>query len=355
MKILQIINNLTSGGAEKLLFDFILSLKEQGHDIDLLLLSDVGNVYCDLLKTKGINIFVLGKRNYALSHISRIRRIIKKGGYQIIHTHLFPSQYYSVLACIGLKRTFKLITTEHSTNNKRRGKILLKHIERFIYSKYDSIVCISQDSQKQLSSHLNLDKKINVINNGIVLKNIKDAKKSTDSIFRSDNKHLIMVARFSYPKDHDTVILALKLLKNDIHLIFVGEGELKEKCEVLSRELKLEERIHFLGFRQDVPSLLKASDIVVLSSNWEGLSLSSVEGLASGRPLVATSTIGITEVVEGAGVLFEKSNVKDLAIKINKLFDDKNYYHEVVQKCQERAEQYDISYMSSSYLDLYKS
>ena len=155
--------------------------------------------------------------------------------------------------------------------------------------------------------------------------------------------------------DRSTLIKALKLLPEHIKLILVGDGPLKRECEMLVAELGLNERVLFLGIRTDVPQLLKTADIVVLSSKYEGLSLSSIEGMASGKPFVASNVPGLKEVVQGAGILFEQGNDKELAFKINELLENENYYNEIVGKCLERASNYDIEIMVNKHIDLYNS
>ena len=170
MRILQIINNLTSGGAEKLLVDLILTFKENDHEVEVLLLSDKNNVYKDILTKEKIKITVLSNNKYNPTSIIKIRRFIKRNNFEIIHSHLFPVQYYTAFACIGLQRSFSLVTTEHSTNNKRRGLWIFKLIEKFIYSRYNTIICISQESKNQLQNHIGLNTRIQVISNGVFLK-----------------------------------------------------------------------------------------------------------------------------------------------------------------------------------------
>lgn len=104
-----------------------------------------------------------------------------------------------------------------------------------------------------------------------------------------------------------------------------------------------------------MPNLLKSADIIVLSSHYEGLSLSSVEGMASGKPFIASNVPGLKEVVEGAGLLFEDKNDKALAQHITDLINDKLYYERIAKACQERAMQYDINIMVSKQIDVYKN
>lgn len=201
--------------------------------------------------------------------------------------------------------------------------------------------------------------KIQIIHNGVVLENYKisEAKELKDFFPDADSrvKTLIQVASFMEPKDQITVIKALQYLPEDVRLVLVGEGKLQKQCKALANSLKLEKRVFFLGQRMDVAQLLKIADVVVLSSRYEGLSLSSIEGMASGKPFVASDVPGLAEIVEGAGILFKQGDAKDLANKIKKLLTDEVYYQQIVNLCLKRAEQYDIQIMVDKHLDLYQT
>ena len=115
----------------------------------------------------------------------------------------------------------------------------------------------------------------------------------------------------------------------------------------------MQERIFFLGVRTDVPSLLKTADISVVSSHWEGFGLVAVEGMAVGKPLIASDVAGLSNVVKGAGILFEKGNDKELAKIIQELLADDKYYKKVAEAGFERAKQYDINSMVEKQIQLY--
>ena len=119
--------------------------------------------------------------------------------------------------------------------------------------------------------------------------------------------------------------------------------------------MNLSSRIHLLGTRNDVPQILKSSDVVVMSSHREGLSLSNVEGMASGNPFIASDVEGLREVTQGYGLLFPHGDAKELATIILKVTSDSEFHDEVVRKCQERALSYDISVMANNYNQLYEN
>jgi glycosyltransferase involved in cell wall biosynthesis len=139
-----------------------------------------------------------------------------------------------------------------------------------------------------------------------------------------------------------------------VTLLLVGEGPLLNVCKDLVAELKLEDRVQFLGIRMDVIALLKMADIVVLSTHYEGLSLSSIEALASGRPFVASEALGLTQIVKGAGILFPIGDEIKLASTITTLFQSEMLYNEVTEKCLERAKQFSIEKMIEKHMILYQ-
>lgn len=363
MKILHIINRLGPGGAEKLIEDLLLLMNSiEGIKVDLLLLTNKNNVFDKRLSQYGIQLEIVPTNKiYNILNIHYIRKYIKKGHYDVVHVHLFPSLYWASFASkLIFKNKPKFVFTEHSTHNERREKRYFRVIEKFVYSSYDKIISISYQAQNYLIKWLKPKNKgkFIVIENGIDLKKFKEVesypKHEINAKFHEDTKLICMVGRFSEAKDQTTLIKAMNDIPSNVHLLLVGEGSLKEKNEELVRQINLEDRVHFLGFRDDVPRILKTVDIVVLSSNWEGLPLSAVEGMAAGKPLIGSNVPGIREVVDNYGLLFSKGNSKELANKINQLINDPLKYNEIAEKCQLRANSYSIEKMVNEYIEQYK-
>ena len=346
MKILHIISSLEIGGAQKLLTDILPLINTIQNNVELLVIENRENAFSSILKTNKIQIHSLNlKYNNPLS-IIKIRSFLKH--YDIIHVHLFPTLYFVAIASIGLKSN--LIYTEHSTYNRRRYKKWLRNIEKFIYSKYKKIISISPTTQENLLLWLqeNHNPKFIVINNGIDLE-----KFLPKNNFERKNT-IIMVSRFSMQKDQDTVIKAMQYVNDDATLVFVGDGERVDICKLLVNKLNLQNRISFLGSRNDIPELLTKSYIGIQSSHWEGFGLTAVEIMASGIPIVASDVDGLRQVVEGAGVLFKNGDEKDLAKKINNLLSDKDYYDTIADKCLKRSKIYDIHHMANQYTKISK-
>lgn len=356
MKILHVITSLYTGGAERLMVDILPLLRDGGeHQVDLLLINGVETPFKKKLEQEGIKIFALQMTNdvYHLRVVLRMRRFFCQEQYDIIHTHNTATQMYVPLSRLFLSSKSKLVTTEHSTNSRRRSMWWFKPIDKWMYSRYDSIVCIANKSQEILEEYIGHRDSILTINNGVAIEQFLHPIKDISS----QNSFIVtMVAALRVEKDHKTLIKAMKILPQNYRLRIVGGGprEVADSVKAICHELGLDDRVDFMGLRSDIPVILEESDVIVLSSHWEGLSLSSIEGMASGRPFIASDVDGLREMVGGVGVLFPHGDDVALAQKIQWLCEHPDEYREIAQRCQEKARQYDISVTASKYLKLYE-
>ena len=356
MKILHVITSLRTGGAEKLMVELLPRLKQYGYEVDLLLFDGTNTPFREALENKGIKVYDLGVGGsvYSIVKLFKLRKYLN--GYDFIHTHNTSPQFFVALLKL-IKGRQKLITTEHGGSNRRRSIKGFKYIDKWMYSQYNRIICIADKTKENLKSYLNSRKEnIVVINNGIeVIKFAKANKATALNLIAPESKKIIMVAGFRWEKDQPTVIKSLKYLPEFFHLFLVGDGSRRKEYEELVDRERLTDRVHFLGIRNDVAELLRASDYVVMSSHFEGLSLSSVEGMCVGKPFLASNVDGLREVVEGAGILFPHEDANVLADEIMKLENNPEEYKAVAERCLERAKQYDISKMVDGYIKVYQS
>ncbi len=359
MKILHVITMLDIGGAERLIVDLLPRLRDLGHEVDLLLFNGVDTLFKSELERQGINIYELSHGHdvndflfkvYNPWNIVKIRKYLNR--YDIIHTHNTACQLYVPISkSLGLNKKPFLVTTEHSSNNRRRSIWWYKPIDKWMYNRYTSIVCIADKPRENLERYIGAKPSILTISNGVDThrfnRPIKDISNNTCFV-------ITMVAGLRAEKDHETLIKAMAHLPEKYSLRLVGSGEREKRLKALVDELDLNSRVAFLGVRMDVPDILAQSDINVLSSHWEGLSLSSVEGMASGRPFVASDVDGLREIVSGAGILFPHGDDKALAREIQNLCENPVLYRSIALACQERARKYDVSVMAEKYSNLYK-
>lgn len=166
---------------------------------------------------------------------------------------------------------------------------------------------------------------------------------------------IVQIAGFRLQKDQDTLIRSLALLPENYEVYFVGDGERRKECELLTTSLNLSSRIHFLGICDNIPQILKEMDILVMSSHWEGFGLAAVEGMAAGKPVIASDVDGLCEVVKGYGVLFPAGDAQALAKEISYIGENRELYQCVAKRCFQRASDFDISKMVESYAKIYNS
>lgn len=364
MRILQIINNLGSGGAEKLISDFVPLMKGKGYDVEVLLLQKNGSIYIEALEEYGIKVTCLSENSlYSLRHIFRIRKYIIKERFDIINVHIFPALYFVALASLLGIGDAKLIFTEHNTYNKRMGSSLFRIIDKFVYRQYDKVIAITSKVKEAIDSHLNAKSDFSVIiNNGVDIDRYENAIPINLSTiydnYNNGHKVICMVGRFSEAKDQSTLIKAVEKLPDYVHLLLIGEGSLREEKEELSKKLKLENRIHFLGIRKDVPEIIKACDVGVLSSNWEGMPISALEVLASGTPFLGSRVPGIedlfNDIDNSSLMLFENKNINDLSDKLLGILNDGEIARHNISIGQSVAANFSLDKMVNSYLKEYE-
>ena len=355
MRILHFITSLRTGGAERLVVGLAQQMHISGDEVEVLLMDGTRTPIVIELEKNGIPVHSLGKGPRAMYNpflLPQLVRFLWKQPFDIVHTHNSPCQ---ILAAFALARL--MITTEHGSRNRRRNWPWFKPIDRWMYGRYKKIVCVGEETRKTLSEWLGrpeLDKKMTVIPNGIDLSKIATAIPSED-LTKRDGYKVLMVSAFRPEKDQQTLIRAVQQLPEIYHLFLAGGAETPEnqrifdECKARARDLN----VHFLGIRQDVPALLAAADVIVLSSLHEGMSLSVLEGMASGKPLITSDVDGLRDLVSGAGLLFPPGDSEKLACLIRQVCENPAFAHEIGERCRKRAAQYDIAETARRYREEY--
>ena len=355
MKILHIINHMGMGGAQSLLVELAPVQRNMGHNVLILELeSTPDRNLVTKLNEAGVAVKSLSNSRSVRNPLNIFALIPYLKEYDIVHVHLFPANYWTVLAKILCGCRTPIITTEHSTNNKRRNIAVFKYIDAFIYNRYQEVVACADKVLETFKERYPKTKCVS-IPNGVNISKYKDALPYTKQELANISEEsfvITMVARFDYPKRQDTLVEAIALLPNKFHAVLVGgtqDDTGLQRVQQIAQNLGVCDRVHFLYLRSDVPRILKSSDAVLMSSEYEGLSLSSIEGMACGHPFIATNVNGLQEVVSGAGELFECGNSKELARLLTKLQSDPIFYNKVTQQCLLRAEEYDIRSVADKY------
>ena len=158
MRILQVITSLHIGGAEKLIVDMVPLYQELGYQVDVLLFDGTETPFKRQLQDKGVTIYELGKGGsvYNPLYIFRLIPFLRK--YDIVHTHNTACQLFAAIGSVLC--SVVLVTTEHNTSNRRRDWKCYKLLDKWMYSRYRSIICISDKAHENLCHYLGTSKSI---------------------------------------------------------------------------------------------------------------------------------------------------------------------------------------------------
>ncbi len=361
MKILHYINNLGSGGAENLLSDMLPIMKERGNDVHLVVSNGNANVPRSEEKLQKGDIPVTDHRYWFYNpfQVVTMIRLLRKERYDVVHAHLFPTQYWLAFASLFAPKHTMFVKTEHSVFNERKKYRILRPLEKWVYRRYHKIIAITEQVAENLQAWIGTPQKIVVIENGVNLKAIEAGKKvPLSEDINTTSFCILMVARFDFfQKDQQTLIEAFSKLPDieKFHLYFAGEGPNRQHMETLAKELEVAAHITFLGMRQDVYTLMHHVDLNILSTKHEGLSGVTLESLASGKPFLGSDVVGVNNVVPNPSFLFPQGNADVLATKILEIKDDAALRSELVTAAAKHVAQYDIPIMASRYLELYET
>lgn len=358
MRVLQVINSLEPGGAEKLVQESIPFYLEHDVQVTLLLFNGTDSPFLQRLKEQcpNLKIVSLGKGSvYNPRYIFKLVKHLKQT--DLAHVHLFPSLYWAAAARMISSSRCKMVFTEHNHYNRRRKNWFFKPWDRLFYGKYDTIIGVSDLVEDVLKKYLGRkDGRIRVIENGVPIEQIEQATPyDKEKLGMSpDDKMILQVSSFTAQKDQSTVIRAVAGMNIPVQLYFVGVGPTQETHKDLSIELGIGNNVHFLNTRKDVIRLMKTADVVVLSTKFEGLSLTSIEAMASGTPFVASRVPGVDQLVEGAGLLFDLDDSEDLANTLSRLLTNNELARQVAESGKQRAAQYHIKRTVEKHIALYR-
>lgn len=345
MKVCHIVSTFKIGGAEKLVYNYFENRKcFSNDDLSFVALTSNKNKF---VKNDDDITFLSSKSEYNPFLIFSILSLVRNN--DIIHIHLFPTLYWVVFAKLLTFSKVKLVYTEHSSQTNRTKYKIFKYLDRFVYGQISKVVAVSngvRDSivERQIIS----DHKIDVVLNGVPL-----PVEITRNLKENNNFRLLQISRFTYQKDHETLIKSLLYLPENVILDLIGDGENMGNMVNLVTELNLSHRVVFHGELIEFNEIIVRSDIIVLSSNFEGLALSVIEGMAFRKPVVGSNIPGLDEIIMGYGYLFKPKDEHDLAKHIISLISNIDEYQNISEKCYERAQHFSIEKNISNLNKLY--
>jgi glycosyltransferase involved in cell wall biosynthesis len=357
VKVLQVIDSLALGGAEVLVANMHSGLSARGIECEYYLLRGEQTPLLQKLIGQGANIYSpVGGSVYSPMHIWALQMHLRTFEYDLVHVHLFPAQLWAACAAKLACAPIQLITTEHSTKVRRRTW-WYRGIDRWMYRQYRRVASIGPATTANLVAWLpEVRSKIAECPNGVDLDTFALARASgKQSVFSVSEEVpvILCVGRLELPKGHDILLRALRLVPGAM-LVLAGDGSLSAQLRALADQLGVSSRVRFLGRRMDVPELLKAADVYVQPSRWEGFGIAALEAMASGMPVVASDVSGLADVIGAAGLLFPVGDATLLAQKLATVLGDTSLRRRLGHAAQERARNFGINKTLDCYETLYR-
>ena len=323
----------------------------------------VGSDLEHLLEDYGAKVEYLGKgRGFDYRTFHRMHRILRLHRPDVVHTHLHVLPY-ALPSLLLLKR----ISWLHTVHNLAEREIAprIRWAQRCALNCGIVPVAVSQEVAFSLKRLYGIQR-CRVIPNGIPTDYYAHPRVSRSEWRRKEGFHegevlLACVARFAPQKNHALLLKAFAqgpAANPNAHLVLVGEGILRKALEEQARELGIFSRVRFMGLRTDIPDVLGAMDIFVLSSEWEGNPLSVMEAMASGLPVVSTAVGGVPDLFENGreGFLVRAGDVEGLSHRMTLLTRDSQMRRSMGIAAARRAkESFDVSRMVRDYEQLYEN
>lgn len=304
IRILQTIRQGQIGGGESHLLSLVENLDRNRFEPVVLSFTDGPMV--DRLKQMGVQTEVIfTEKPFDISKWKKVKQFIQQNDISLVHAHGTRANSNVFWATRKLK--LPLVYTIHGWSFHDDQQPLIRKIrvmgEQLLTNKSDVNISVSASNQQTGKKYFPKFNSV-VINNGIDQKKF-DPSRSFKNIrqelnIAEDATLLLFVARFIHQKQPLKLIEAFaKAQQQDpkLKLLMVGDGDQKATALQMVKDLQIEDKVIFQPFRQDVPDVLKAADIFILPSLWEGLPIGLLEAMAMGKAIIGTQVDGTSEVI----------------------------------------------------------
>lgn len=315
---------------------YLKYFKENGYEVHVATDSLKEIEYCD----KKIKLPI--KRSpYSLSNLKAtriLRGILNNEKYDIIHCHTPMGSVVTRFAAKKARKTgTKVIYTAHGFHFYKGAPIknwfLFYPIEKLLSKHTDTLITINKEdyelAKKKFKTNIEYVKGVGLDKEKFKYTLTEEEKKDLRISLGLKEKDFVMIypAELNKNKNQLFLINTMTKLDKNIHLILPGRDSYKGKYQKLVNKLNLENRVHFLGFRNDIQKLLQIADLEISSSKREGLPINLIEAMYMKLPVIATVNRGHKELIKNDinGYLIEQDNMEDLIDKINFLFKNKKF------------------------------
>jgi glycosyltransferase involved in cell wall biosynthesis len=320
------------GGAEMLVFETVRRLAGRIEPV-VFCLDGVGELG-ERLQSTGVDVIAFGRRPGRDWRVAwRMGREVRARKVEVLHAHQYTPFFYAALARVLSGCAPRVILTEHGRHFPDVVSPARRALNRLVLDRLaDAVNGVSAFSARSLSRVDGFaGTRVEVIENGIELERYGrpvDRKALRQRLGLSAvRRYIAHVARLDPVKDQAMLLRAfaeVAVARPDVDLLLAGDGPIRGELEQLAGGLGIAARVHFLGTRSDVPDLLRAADLFALTSITEATSLTLLEAMASGLPVVVTAVGGNPDVVRHGreGLLVPRGDAAATAAAFLRLLDD---------------------------------
>ncbi len=280
--------------------DLATALWRRGYDISVA--SSTGGALAPELEETGVPAFRLlnglVKRRVSLAYAWKLRRLVSRGGYDLVHSHMYASNVAATLATLGTPVPF--VVTDHSEGTWRGP--LARWVSRLVYRRAMHVIAVSKPIQRRLveSCHVPIQR-TTVISGVITAAPECDPARLPPLPTELRDRPLVgVVARLLPEKGVGNFLDAVARVAPhcpEAGFLVVGDGPLRQELLAQSKRLGLASRVHFVGYRLDAREIISCLHLLVVPSSSEGSPLVIFEAMSAGVPVVATSVGGIPDQV----------------------------------------------------------
>jgi glycosyltransferase involved in cell wall biosynthesis len=367
ISVLEVVASSRGGGAVHVR-DLSSALDSSRFSVQVAMSQDGGNVSPEDFAALPFHELDIAA-GFSLQAIRRVGALAAE--VDILHTHGARAALFGRLAVMGLGiRRPRVVYSIHgfaAPHYRFPKRQTLLFLESWLGRVTDLWVCVSEaEREALLAVGLYDPKRVQVVLNGINWRQFagwsaRRAQTRQSTAIPTDAFVVTTVCRLYRPRDFGTLLEAFRRTREalpDAHLLIVGEGPQRAEVEGLVISLSLEGSVHLLGLRRDVPQILGATDVFVLSSRgWEGLPLTVLEAMASGLPVVASDVGGTREAVvhRETGYLYSPGDATALSACVQGLAAEPLLARQMGQKGLGRVrELFSVERMAKETADLYQ-
>lgn len=298
MRVLHVISEMGTGGAETLVAGMVRAGADFGWESGV---AGGGGHRADALRAAGYPVYHVPVARRTLSGLRGAavasRAAVRKFEPDIVLAHNVSASVVARLALLP-KRTLPLVTVFHGV---AAGEV--RSAARILRRTSTAVVVVASAMTEQLPGAV-------VIPNAVFPRFATIDRAAVRAMLgiSATTPVVLCTARLEPQKRHDVLLRAWAVLGCEAVLLLAGDGSLRADLERYRDDLALGDRVRFLGNRSDVPNLLAAADLTVLTSDWEGMPVAVLESLAASRAVVATDVDGVREAVGDGGIVVPKQD-----------------------------------------------